>query len=203
MIFTIRPPVRWPKSIRWLGGLAKAMIFFFAACAGTFVVIFSVVATWKWIGIATSEWVWTVVALLGLLAAASEAGIVPGRAPSRSHQVSRSTIIKHSWLGAIPYGFALGTAFWTYMNTVLPTFALIVVVAANSLPIAAASVLAFAAGRSAPIAVASLFRSVSEDAITDWLIKRGDPLARSGSVMLLMAFSLSILAFRNPMGGLS
>lgn len=202
MIFTIRPPVRWPAPISWLGGLAKTTLFFLGASAGTSVVTFSAVAIWTWIGIATSARLWTMVALVGLFAAASEAGIVPWRMPYRSHQVSRSTIVKHHWLGAIPYGFALGTGFWTYVNTALPAFVLLLVVAANSPPLAAWSVVAFAAGRAAPIAAASFFSTISEDGITNWLIKRGDPFARSASAILLTAFSLSILAFRNPIGGL-
>lgn len=169
MVFTIRPPVRWPRLLSPIGALTKSVMFFLAATAGALVVTLSATGLGDWVDLRAPEASSVLlVAVAGLLVSADQR-IGGVRLPSRHHQVSRETILRHLWVGAIPYGFALGTGFWTWVNVGLPYFLVTILVLSGDRGMALSGAVGFAAGRTMPLVGTSGIRDLDSGRFGEWV----------------------------------
>jgi hypothetical protein len=149
-----------------VGGWLKAGLFFAAATAGAMSMAFLMVGIGEWIGADGTPLANALLLAGGALLVCIDLKLIWARLPSRQHQVRRETILSHPWLGTIPYGFALGTGFWTWISVSLPFLLCLVLLVKPDLELALYAAAGFAAGRAAPVAIAALWRELPHDSFT-------------------------------------
>lgn len=194
MVYTIRPPVRWPGTIGVLGGWLKAMLFLMGAIAGAASVAIPLTAMGAWIGLGGTALGRIILCLTAVCLAAADFGFIRAHLPTRHHQVSRNTILKHPWLGALPYGYALGTGFWTYVSVSLPYFLLLYVLVSGEIRSALWAAAGFALGRAAPIAGWAFVRELPDDRFASWVEQWELGRGRTASGIVLAAFVVHFLS---------
>ncbi len=193
MIFVIRPPVWRSAAKSIIAGWGKAATFFLAASLGSILVASTAVAVGRWIGFPAGHWPRVALASIGLVLVASDLGVIRAKLPCRSHQVARGTILRHPWLGAIPYGFALGTGVWTYVQVALPYFLFVVLLLLPEPRAGLVAGIAFAAGRALPLFIAAFFRDVEEGSLDAWIDRTLEPISRLASAGLIVAVGVRLL----------
>lgn len=186
MMLVIRPPGRRTREpLRTILGLSRAFVFFVSGCAGALVVLS---LTW---GIGSALHVparagLVLLAGAALALAARDAGVLRFKLPQRRGQVKRETMLEHPIGGLVAHGFALGTAFYTFIPV---SVAYLVFVAPLVTPPGygdvAMTAAAFAFGRALPVFVRMFFSKIDADDLAARLMTQGLPLARTISVVCL------------------
>lgn len=185
----IRPPGGRGRPKATLIGLAKGALFTAGGFAGAVVVMAAV-----WLpGVQLrppSDTALVVIATLALAFAARDAGFLRLKLPQRHHQVKRETLENHPVYGVASFGFALGTAFWTFVSVSAPyiLFAVVVLLPFPQLLIVA---FAFAVGRGASVIIRMLVR-VDEDRVVQVLMSSARA-ARTVSAIGLAMFAGALL----------
>lgn len=186
MMLVIRPPGRRTSSPLGTGlGLLRAAVFLVGAALGALAIlalswaIGAVMNLQAVIGLA-------VILTISFALAARDTGIVLFRLPQRRGQVKRETMLNHPFGGLLIHGFALGTAFYTFVPISLPylIFLLPVLISIEVSTLAGIAV-AFALGRSLAVFARMFFRTIDADALGQTLMTRGLPVARTISAVTL------------------
>lgn len=186
MMLVIRPPGRWTRTGLSTGlGLLRATLFTAAAALGATLVLTLAWAVGSLLSIPPVV-SYSLLAVTALALAARDAGLARFRLPQRRGQVKRETMLEHPVAGLVAHGFALGTAFYTFIPISL-TYLVFVMPLAGTL--AFGSVLglgmSFAFGRSLPVFIRMFLRNIDADQLAQELMTRGLPLARTISVVTL------------------
>jgi hypothetical protein len=194
MVYTIRPPVRWLLGLSALGGWIKTALFFIGALGGAMVTGLIATVIGSWFGLEHNVVGSGLLAGLAVYLAASDLGISNLRLPSREHQVVRRTILRHEWLGTLPYGFALGTGFWTWINISLPYLLVFILVVQADFGLALWVAAGFAAGRAAPIGVWSFFPHSPIERFSGWIELWEQGKVQGISAALVIATAARVVA---------
>jgi hypothetical protein len=196
-MLVIRPPGRPTRQLsRKIQGLGRALVFFVGGAAGAATVMSLVWFGGRGLQLSRSAAL-LVLSAASLLLAARDAGVVTYRLPHRRGQVERQTLLDHPLKGLLAHGFALGSAFYTFVHVSL-VYLVFLVAAMGILTYPEILVLAalFAAGRSLPVVGAMFFTRLDADRVASIFMTRGLPLARTisiASLAVVAAWSSSAL----------
>lgn len=171
----------------------KAGSFLLFAMLGAMLVTVPSAALGEWIGLGEEFMVRPLVLIPALTLALIDMRILRIELPERDHQVDRNVILRHPWKGTIPYGFALGTGFWTHIGVGLPYFVLFVVSFLGDPHLAVICAVSFAAGRTAPIVVAASVPRFSAESFARWTLETVPPIARQISAVVILSLGISLL----------
>jgi hypothetical protein len=121
-----------------------------------------------------------VISMFAVCLAARDVGLAKFRLPQRRGQVKRETVLNHPVGGAILHGFALGTAFYTFIPVSLPYLVfLLPLTGLIELRTVVEIGFFFAFGRSVPVFVRMFFRNIDADRLAKELMTGGLPIART------------------------
>ena len=193
MVLVIRPPVRRSRALSIGLGIAKSIMFLLPAVLGATLVTVTTVLTWRWLGIGAGRWMTVVVVLIGLILMGIDLHWVRLQLPGRQHQVSREIIMRYPWGGIIPYGFALGTGFWTYLHATLPYFGLLALAVIGDPRSASFAAIGFAAGRTLPVAGSMFVGDIKLEALDQWIETQIEPASRSLSAGVIFGIATWML----------
>ncbi|MDQ3916735.1 MAG: hypothetical protein M3323_15615 [Actinomycetota bacterium] len=127
-----------------------------------------------------------VLILGGLILAARDAGLVSFALPQRRGQVKRETMLEHPIGGLIAHGFALGTAFYTFIPVSLVYLVFVAPAAITPAYVDLVGMgVAFGLGRALPVFARMFLTRIDADRLATTLMTQGLPIARTISMTFL------------------
>lgn len=190
MMLVIRPPGRQTRAVlATLLGLLRAGVYLVGGIIGAVVVLSLAWAIGKFLS-PSGPISFTILIVASLALAARDAGLVAFHLPQRRGQVKRETALNHPIGGLLLHGFALGTAFYTFIPVSLPYIIFVApVTGLLNFETVAGIGFFFALGRSLPVFARMFLRGIDADHLGYQLMTRGLPIARTISVVVLGALA--------------